>query len=66
MRTVKDCLRDGFTALLRGDTKERDEQMRLAKHIMGQDIRIKEGGPSPVDLAKGPDGIYIPKTNKND
>jgi hypothetical protein len=61
MRTVQDCLKDGFAALLKGDTKERDRQCAQAQHIMNQQVRVKENGPSPVDLMQGPDGIYAPK-----
>ena len=64
MRTVQDCMRDAFAALLNGDTAERDRQCALAKHIINQEIRKKEGGPSPVELALGPDGIYLPKPPK--
>lgn len=66
MRTVEDCLKDGFAALLRGDTNERDRQVKMAEHIRAQQIRIKENGPSPVDLMLGPDGICIPKQKERE
>ena len=45
MRTVEDCLKDAWQALLKGDTDERDRQCKIAKHILNQQIRVKEGGP---------------------
>jgi len=52
-------MQDAFAALLKGDTSERDRQCDLANHILDQEIRVKEGGPSPVDLTRDR-GIVIP------
>ena len=45
MRTVEDCLKDAWQALLKGDYAERDRQSDMATHIRNQQIRVKEGGP---------------------
>jgi hypothetical protein len=63
MRTVEDCLRDGFQALLRGDTDERDRQCKMAVHIHDQEIRTREGAPSPVEMTMA-DGIVLPDEPK--
>lgn len=44
MRTVEDCLRSAFSALLRDDMAERDRQCAMARHILKQSIRVCEGG----------------------
>lgn len=60
----KELLQKAFSALLDGDTAERDRLCDLAKHKQKQRVRVQEGGPSPVDLVLGEDGITFEPTKK--
>lgn len=44
MRTIEDCARAAFAALLRGDLAERDRQIALARNLLNAAERIKQSG----------------------
>jgi hypothetical protein len=52
---VRDCLQNAFKALLQGNLAERDRQCKRAERIIQA-----QNEPPPVELIKGPDGIYRP------
>lgn len=47
---VKDALRDGFAALLQGDTHERDRQVERARKIMNAQEAMPRGDVSPKQI----------------